>query len=319
MQVLIPLCRGLFLLCVSSVIALAALPEGATTPDTIQLTNGEVLKGLIVRQTSQSVTIQLPYGERTVPNEDIIRIRNVGDSEQWFTRVLSPGTLPPWRVIANDLRNEDTIKVFEQIPATIIDEGVFKNVPYVSFRANTFYELNIYGDPDDPAGVEMGIYGPVRYNPQTRKNFRQFLGGYLTTVDEVRALYSMNLKKDESRQVGPIVMEVSQPTGIDAYGAWWISFYNPAKLNAIRLSDEEYKKLTLPVDHVLDRKKGIVKLLEYQAAKMLRKSDSSNRDRVFFEGFYRDKEGNFRLYESNRESPQPGSASTSPTPKKKDS
>ncbi len=280
----------------------SAASSNAMTPDTIQLTSGKTLSGLIVKQTNSGVTIQLPYGEQTVKNEDIVRIRNVDDDEMRFTRVLAPGSLPPWRVIANDLRNQDEIKTFQQIPATGVDNGVFKNVPYISFRANQFLELNIYGDPDDPAGIELGVYGPQRSAEETHKILRQFLGSYLTTTDEIRALYALNQKGD-TQKVGSITLEITSPDAPDAYGAWWISFYNEKKLNQIRLTDAEYSKLTMPVDEVVD-KKGQAKILEWETRDVNRSARAKKErktGRLFFDGFYRDKDGNFHIFEPGKE------------------
>jgi hypothetical protein len=280
----------------------SAASSAAMTPDTIQLTSGKTLRGLIVRQTNTGVTIQLPYGEQTVKNDEIVRIRNVDDDELWFTRVLAPGSLPPWRIIANDLRSQDDIKTFEQIPATAIDNGIFKNVPYISFRANQFYELNIYGDPDDPAAVEIGVFGPMRSSESEHKILRQFMGSYLTTNDEIKALYSMNPKGD-LKKVGPISIEITPPNAPDAYGAWWISFFNEKKLNEIRLSDAAYNKLTLPVDDVVD-KTGKAKLTEWEARDVNRSSRAKEKgSRLFFEGFYRDKDGNFHIFDPAKKTP----------------
>jgi len=289
-------------LCVFCLEASAA-SSSAMTPDTIQLTSGKTLRGLIVKQTNSGVTIQLPYGEQTVKNEDIVRIRNVDDDEMWFTRVLAPGSLPPWRIIANDLRSQDDIKTFQQIPASAIDNGIFKNVPYISFRANQFYELNIYGDPDDPAAIEIGVYGPMRSSESEHKVLRQFMGSYLTSKAEIKALYDLNPKGD-LKKVGPISLEITPPNAPDAYGAWWISFFNEKKLNAIRLSDAEYNKLTLPVEDVVD-KKGKVKMTEWEARDVNRSTRAKKErgSRLFFEGFYRDKEGNFHIFDPSKKSP----------------
>lgn len=276
--------------------------SAALYPDSIELTSGKTLRGLIVKQTSRDVTIQMPYGEDTIKNEDIVRIRNVDDDEMWFVRVLTPGSLPPWRVIANDLRNQDEIKSFMEIPATAIDNGAFKNVPYSSFRANGHFELNIYGDPDNPAGVELGIYGLARSNEKVHKVIRQFLGSYLSTVPEIKALYSLDLKKDNTQKVGDLTMEVSLPNSPDSYGAWWLSFYNEKKLNEIRLSDAEYAKLTVPVEDVLDHR-GRVKVMEWEAADIRnspRAAKARAEGRVLFDGFYRDKNGVFRLSDGGK-------------------
>lgn len=276
--------------------------SAALYPDSIELTSGKTLRGLIVKQTSSDVTIQMPYGEDTIKNEDIVRIRNVDDDEMWFVRVLTPGSLPPWRVIANDLRNQDEIKNFKEIPATAIDNGAFKNVPYSSFRANGNLEMNIYGDPDDPAGVELGIYGINRSNEKIHKVIRQFLGSYLSSVPEIKALYELDLKKDSIQKVGDLTMEVSLPNAPDSYGAWWLSFYNEKKLNAIRLSDAEYAKLTLPVEDVLDHR-GRVKVMEWEAADIRnspRAQKAKEDGRILFGGFYRDKNGVFRLSDGGK-------------------
>ena len=89
-----------------------------------------------------------------------MRIIDNADAKALYTDINRKGKLPSWRVIANDLRTHDAIKSLVEIPATVIDVGDFKNVPYKSFRVNNEVELNIYGDPENPAGVELGIYGP---------------------------------------------------------------------------------------------------------------------------------------------------------------
>ena len=287
----------------------ANVASASLYPDSIELTSGKTLRGLIVKQTSRDVTIQMPYGEDTIKNEDIVRIRNVDDDEMWFVRVLTPGSLPPWRVIANDLRNQDEIKSFKEIPATAIDNGAFKNVPYSSFRANGQLEMNIYGDPDDPAGVELGIYGIARSSEKAHKVIREFLGSYLSSIPEIKGLYALDLKKDNIQKVGNLTMEVSLPNAPDSYGAWWLSFYNEKKLNEIRLTDAEYAKLTVPVEDVLDRR-GRVKVMEWEASDIRnspRAVKARAEGRVLFDGFYRDKNGVFRLSDGGKSVAPPAS------------
>ncbi len=94
----------------------AITASAALYPDSIELTSGKTLRGLIVKQTSSDVDDPDALRGDTIKNADIVRIRNVDDDEMWFVRVLTPGSLPPWRVIANDLRNQDEIKSFKEIP-----------------------------------------------------------------------------------------------------------------------------------------------------------------------------------------------------------
>ena len=98
--------------------------------------------------------------ELDYPEEGDCAHQRIPSIHALYTEMNRKGKLPSWRVIANDLRTHDTIKSLVEIPATVIDNGEFKNVPYKSFRVNNDVELNIYGDPENPAGIELGIYGP---------------------------------------------------------------------------------------------------------------------------------------------------------------
>lgn len=61
-----------------------------------------------------------------------------------------------------------------QIPATVIDKGVLRNVPYKSYRAGD-YEVNVYGDPDQPARVEIGVYRSLLTSQDAKHNCVDFL------------------------------------------------------------------------------------------------------------------------------------------------
>jgi hypothetical protein len=268
----------------------------AITSDEIFLVDGSVLRGLIVHQDAKGVTLQKPFSEVTIPSVDILRIHDVEDDETAYVKITKPGQLPPWRVLANDMRNKDRITSFFKIPATAIEDGLLKNVPYSSFLANRMFELNIYGDPEDPAALELGVYGVMKYSRRAREFIRSFFASYLSDVEEIRALYDLDFRGDKET-VGPIVMEVTPPGAPDSLGAWWITLYNPEKLDAVRLSDEEYEALTHPIDEVRQRRKRIGRD-EWRPndLRMANRSKAAGEDgRVFLRGFYRDKNGRFQL------------------------
>lgn len=277
---------------------LVPAPARAGAPikaDEIVMRDGTVLRGLIVRQTSRDVTLQLPYAEKEISKQDIVRIRNVGDGDLVYKTVPPPGRLPPWRIIANDLRNEDRIREFLQIPATVIDEGVFHNVPYLSFRANRFVELNVYGDPDNPAGIEIGFYGPRRDDREAWRFGRLFLASYLTGVDEISALYELE-PAGGILQAGDLTLEATPPDAPDAYGARWISIYNKKQLDRQRMSSAEYAELTLPAERVVLPDGSVApESWENHEMRRSRRFQSGEDDRVFARGFYRDAQGRFQL------------------------
>ena len=273
-----------------------AFAQAFKAPDSIVLKDGRTVHGLIIKNSVDSVLMQEEFGEQAYPKSEIVRICDEADIGVLCTDIARKGSLPPWRVIANDLRTHDQIRSLVEIPATMIASGVFKNVPYLSFRANDDVELDIYGDPNDPAGIEIGIFGKRRSNVKLQRALRGYLAGFLTTRKEIAALYGIDLREGK-KTAGDITFETTPPTAEDAYGAWWISIYNMKKLDAIRLSDAEYAKLTRPAEEVVGRN-GLV----LSSARLGPESEEGGRVRLLrgdasrvIRGFYRDANGHFQL------------------------
>lgn len=287
-----------FLIAVGQIGIVYAAPQSddPMSPDRLLLKDGRRLEGLIVSNTADAVTIQKSHMEYTVPKSEILRIFDEDDSATYFSQPQRSGSLPPWRVIANDMRVHDRIRTFEQIPATVIDNGEYRNVPYLSFRINGDVELNIYGDPDDPAAVEVGTYGARRNNDQLKTMLRQYLAGYLTTREEIGALYKIPLSGGE-RRAGGMRLSITPPDAPDAYGAWWVSVSNPAALEKVRLNDAEYARLVTPMKDVFDRNGKVLDSAwtGREVSLSRRASRSDGNAEVFLRGFYRDAEGRFQL------------------------
>lgn len=113
-----------------------------------------------------------------------------------------------------------------QIPATVIDTGILKYVPYLSYRIGDDRELNIYGDPESPAGVEIGLYRSLLNSNEEKYRCIKFLSGLYSALnfDTVRPTGGKTLS-------GNWVIEVTMPDAPDAYGGWWISVYNLDRLH----------------------------------------------------------------------------------------
>ncbi len=285
-----------------AIVAIALSPLAAETdsmtPDTVVMKDGRRYQGLIVHNTSDTVTIQTPLTEVTVSKSDVIRIQDESDESIYFTAMQRRGSLPPWRVIVNDLRLQDKIKTFEQIPATVIDSGEFRNIPYQSFRINKDVELNIYGDPEDPAAIEVGVYGPRKKFRQVHTKLRQYVAGYLTSRDELQALYSISTDTGGSANAGSMELSITTPDDPGSFDAWWVGISNPKQLDAIRLSDAEYARIVRPVNEVYDKAGNLLTTAKWKQedANLSRRLSKVGDDaQVFLRGFYRDANGRFRM------------------------
>jgi hypothetical protein len=115
----------------------------------------------------------------------------------------------------------------QQIPATVIDTGILKFVPYVSYRVGEDRELNIYGDLAAPACVEIGLYRGFLSSDEEKQKCLMYLRRIFPAVD----FSSLRLTGGKMMK-GGIVVEVTSPDSPDAYGGWWISAYSLPLLHA---------------------------------------------------------------------------------------
>lgn len=277
-----------------------AAVEGYAEPDAVLLKTGDTRRGVIVKNTAEEVWLQERYGIAEIPKSSISRILDGVDAGMEYTEPTRAGDLPSWRVMVNDLRNNDAIQSLRQIPATTIDNGVLKNVPYLSFRVNEFAELNVYGNPDDPAGVEIGVYGRKNRDQRTLQTLRSFMAGFLGSKEEIAALYSLPLKTGGEKRIGKTTIKITPPDAPDAHGGWWILVNQPFKLEEARLNDREYATLTRPMSEVADRS-GRLKTgwtMEHWT-EALTGGEGDHATAVFLKGFFRDKSGVFRPWAGN--------------------
>ena len=115
---------AIFLLICSSAY-LRAADDSFRPPDSLVLKDGTVVRGLIIKNTRDSVLIQQKFEEVNYPKSRIVRINDNADTNALYTDLNRKGKLPSWRVIANDLRTHDAVKSLVEIPATVIDVGDF--------------------------------------------------------------------------------------------------------------------------------------------------------------------------------------------------
>jgi hypothetical protein len=131
----------------------------------------------------------------------------------------------------------------QPIPAVVIDKGVLKNVPYKSYQAGN-YEINIYGDPERPAGLEIGVYNELLKSVKAKSNCIDFLAALLASSADQQLLRSLQLTKDSKERDG-LTFEITPETDEDAYGGWWVSVYSKPLLDVGRASDEDLKGITV--------------------------------------------------------------------------
>lgn len=227
-----------------TVLALVLMASAASA-DVIRLRNGGTLEGVVLRENPDAVTVRLKYATVTIDRLEIDAIEKKAESPaaagarlaRW-DQAVEAAARRPWGI---ELR---------QIPATVIDKGVLKNVPYISHRAGD-YELNLYGDPDAPAGLEIGVHRALLKSPDAKKDCVELLASLLADAEDVKALRSLSLAQDKKERAG-LTLEVTPETAEDAYGGWWITVYDLKALDEARLSDEDLKEASQAEEEIED-------------------------------------------------------------------
>jgi hypothetical protein len=131
-------------------------------------------------------------------------------------------------------------KDLKQVPSEVIDTGIFQYVPYLTYETSRG-ELNIYGDPQHPAGVEIGIYAG---KTSTKQELRSLMAGLLQQAADRELVLGLSLDEDKLERAG-LTFEVTPPTADESYGGWWISIYDAAAIGRARASDAELKTIAV--------------------------------------------------------------------------
>lgn len=209
------------------------------TKVSMTLKNGQKIEGTLLKDQDGQSLVQVSYGSVTVSTGDVASVERHGvDPEP----VSGDGRLSRWDHCLSIVSRHGWSKALSQIPATVIDLGILKNVPYLSHRAGDF-EMNIYGDPDRPACLEIGLYRGGG-NLAERKACLEMMCHLLSDPADREALRSVRLEKGMVKRHG-MVFEITPPTDKDSYGGWWISVYDEKSLDQQRATDAELAAITI--------------------------------------------------------------------------
>ena len=248
----------------------------AASADTIRLRNGGTLEGVVVKEGDGAVVVRLKYATVT------LELGEIESLEKKTPAAAAPATaarLARWDRSIEVVAARPWAAQLRQIPATVIDKGILKNVPYMSHRSGNT-EFNLYGDPDDPAGLEIGVTRELLKSDAAKAECLEVIAALLSDPRDVAALRSLNLKPGKTERDG-VTFEITPETAEDAYGGWWISVYSPKLLDEARASDEELKRIAVTEEELekeaaAERERARRELAEHKADEK-RKADEKKK------------------------------------------
>ncbi len=204
--------------------------------DTIHLKNGGTLEGIILKQNEDGVLVLLKYARVTVNSFDIASIERPAVD-------AGPGQrIADWQACFRALAGRPWGGDLRLLPSPVMDSGDLKNVPYV-VHASDNYEFVLYGDPDKPARVEIGLSGSLLGNDQARKECIDLAASFLRDADDVAALRSLAAKGEKKERAG-LILEIDQEPDWRGKESWWVSLTDPRAVEDARVPDHQVASLT---------------------------------------------------------------------------
>ena len=213
--------------------------------DVLLLQSGAVITGKILQQDGNGVLMQTEFGPYRYPQA---WIKDVKKEAATAPHVSNNGQIiPDWAQIVTSLADSGFAPVIQQVPATVIGYGNFKNIPYISFRcAYGGYEINIFGDLKEPAAIQIGALGYLQGNAEAKSNCVNFVCSVLASADARKMVRALKWDQKDIATKNGLTFETLLPGEMGSYGGWWISVYNQNGLANAQASDAELADLALP-------------------------------------------------------------------------
>jgi hypothetical protein len=220
---------------------LTALVFGLTPllkADVVVLQSGAVITGNILQQDANGILLQTKYCTYRYPLNSISDVKKEAASAP---HVSSNGQIiPDWAQIISILATNSWAAGLKQVPATMIETGTFKNVPYVSFRCGDGgYEMNIYGDLNHPAAVQIGAMNYLHQTALEKSNCVNFACSVLEDAAVRKTIRNLNFDQKDTGQNGGMTVQTILPGEWGSYGGWWVSVQNDNALASAQASEAE--------------------------------------------------------------------------------
>jgi hypothetical protein len=213
--------------------------------DVVVLQSGAVVTGKVLQQDANGVLLQTESGTYRYPSA---WIKDVKKEVATAPHVSNNGqVIPDWAQIVTLLANSEWSHAMKQVPATVIGYGNFKNIPYISFRCDYGgYEINIFGDLNDPAAVQIGAMNYLHQTSVEKSNCVNFICSVLSNAADRKMVRALNWNQKDVEKNGGMTLETLLPGEMGSYGGWWVSVYNENALASAQASDAELLAITQP-------------------------------------------------------------------------
>jgi hypothetical protein len=179
-------------------------------------------------------------------------------------RADEPNRLEPLDKFVGVARMKPWGEQLFSVPAKAFTKGPFKDVPYLALRSGS-YELNVFGDPTRPVGVEFAVQAGGN-RAAAKLNGVDYLQSVLRDPFDRAILRSLDLQKDWVLREG-LTFEVVSDDQKNADRSWRIAVYDQKQLKTQHADEASFRSIA---DRREEAFKAIDRLVSAAAEKRAR-------------------------------------------------
>jgi hypothetical protein len=224
------------------VLFLVFIVMAAARSDEVKLSNGNSLACTVLQENDASIAVMVGASVIRLDRTQVAAVTKAAATPA--SKASESGTgIVRYPDIMLLLAKQTWAVDLHAIPATVVDTGPLKHVPYKSHRVAGECEVNVYGDPDQPTCVEVGLLGKFVNHVIAKQRCVEFVASLFDDETSQAIIVAMKKDKDLVKR-DPLTFEITPATADDAYGGWWISVYNEKMLGLTRASEKELAAIT---------------------------------------------------------------------------
>jgi hypothetical protein len=237
MAVFSPRKRSIYAVCM-----LVLAPLSLLHGDEVILVDERSIQCTVLQENKDSIAILFGDALIRLDREQVLSIKK---STSDFRRPKATETgLPSYSDVLRLLVQQSWAVDLHQIPATVVEVGVLRHVPYKSHRVASECEINVYGDPSHPSCIEVGLFGKFVNHDIAKQRCVEFVASLFPDEASREVILSLSKDKDSVERDG-LTFEITPATAEDAFGGWWISTYHTDSLDERRASQKELATITI--------------------------------------------------------------------------
>ena len=200
--------------------------------DTLTFPSGGQMKGVVLSKNEDAVVVRIRVGLMTLDPSQVTSIEKDAPAPATARRLTA------WEACFAALRTRPWGAELRPQKALIIDSGTWKYVPYTRDVSGA-REFSIYGDPDAPAGYEIGLTKSLASSVEAQKEAVALLSELLSDSRDREALAALKLSDGSKSDREGLSFEVEKGKNADGVDTWWLSVYSPGALDLARVSEKD--------------------------------------------------------------------------------